>query len=319
MSTINKVASAIQLTLPVAGKRVEVRGTSMRSLLKAIDSAFKAVGLTARDAVPMKNRVRKLLREEGLVFKGTDTAKQRASRAAARSIVIGQVITKDLKSEIDTESWNSVAATLRERANLMKAGAAPEVERVDGIATGRVEEYLAADVYKAVPKHTSPKREKLKGSRRSNRFAAPSKPAKSGEALEMSVEQAIKKFVRAAAKARKAARKAAEAQAEREAEREARLERAKATDEALTARAAAKKEAKATRKQARIAFLKASIEELDAELDARLDEFNELLDSGDSSDDQAKLAWLDKELARLEAALEPLETELEKLEPGASC
>lgn len=150
MSTINKIASAIQVTLPVAGKRVEVRGTSMRSLLKAIDNAFKAEGLTARDAVPMKNRARQLLRKEGLVFKGTDTAKQRASRAQARSIVIGRTV-KDLGRTENIESWNSVAATLRERANL-KIGTAAEVERVAGVSTERVEEYLAADVYKAVPK-----------------------------------------------------------------------------------------------------------------------------------------------------------------------
>lgn len=314
MSTINKVAPAATFTLQFAGKRVEVRATSTRSLLKAIDNAFKAEGLTARDAVPMKNRARKLLREEGLVFKGTDTAKQRASRAEARSIVIGQVITKDLKSKVDTESWNSVAATLRERANLMKTGTASRVKRVDGIATERVKEYLAADVYKAVEKYTSPKREKLKGSRRSGRFVPTKRPAKSGEALEMSVEQAMKEFVRAAAKARKAARKAAKEQAELTAKEQARLEREEAVDKALKAKVAAKKQAKAMAKAERI---EAQIEEIEKKLAKLATEQGELSlsvspDKEYTSEQRAKSeALMDRE-DKLVAELDGLYAELDK-------
>lgn len=309
MSTINKIASAIQLTLSVAGERVVVRGTSMRSLLKAIDNAFKAAGMTARDAVPMKNRARQLLRKEGLVFKGTDTAKQRASRAEARSIVIGRAV-KDLGRTEDTESWNSVAATLRERANL-KIGTAPEVERVVGIATERVEQYLAADVYKAVPKYTSPKREKIKGSRRSNRLLAPSKPAKSGEALEMSVEQAMKKFVRAAAKTRKAARKAAKEQAELEAKKQARLE--PKVEKAFKAKVAAEKQAMTQAQR-----IETQIEEIEKKLAKVTNERGDLARSVPEYEDytpeqRAKSEALMNREDELAAELDGLYAELEKV------
>lgn len=305
----------LQVRWTVAGREYCEVFTSKKALVQRVKDTFRAAGLsTAQDAVKALKTIHAKAKAIGHVWHHQMAAKQRASRAEARSIVIGQVITKDLKSKVDTESWNSVAATLRERANLMKTGTAPQVKRVDGIADERVEEYLAADVYKAVPKYTSPKREKLKGSRRSGRFIPTKRAAKNGEALEMSLEQAMKKFVRLNAKARKAARKAAKAQAELEAKKQSRLEREEAINKALKAEVEAKKQAKA---MTRVQRIEAQIEEIEKKRAELATEQGELALSVPEHEDYTaeqgaeSEALMDRE-DRLVAELDDLYAELEK-------